>query len=337
VRSHYLPLFSRLGAYDRGALDALAYGPRRGLYEYWAHEASLVPVETFPLLRWRMDRARREGGSENAALVASVEAEIRTRGPLAASDFENARGTGSWWGWSDVKRALEFSFRTGVLTTSLRRGSFERVYDLTERVLPSYAGAPVIAEADAQRELMRIAARAFGIATEGDLRDYFRLQPADSKARLSELVALGELIPVAVEGWNQPAYLDAARAIPRAIATSALLSPFDSLVWHRPRTSRLFAFEYRLEIYTPAHKRVHGYYVLPYLVNDTLVARVDLKADRAASSLRVHAIHYEPQSRQADVLEHLRPDLAAMAGWLGLERVAWTAPIAAQAIGKIAR
>jgi uncharacterized protein YcaQ len=332
VRSHYLPLFSRLGAYDRSALDGLAYGKTRNLYEYWAHEASLVPLETFPFLRWRMERARRglgiwqglaEIARDRPALVESVEAELRRRGPLSASDFENAAGSGSWWGWSDVKRALEYSFRTGTVTTRTRRPSFERVYDLTERVFPQIYAARVLDEASAQRELVRIAARAFGVATESDLRDYFRLQPADSKARVAELVELGELVPVAIEGWKSLAYLDAARALPRKVAASALLSPFDSLVWHRPRTSRLFDFEYRLEIYTPSHKRVHGYYVLPYLVDEALVARVDLKAERTAGILRVQAIHYEAQANRGAVLERLKPDLAALAAWLGLEGVAY--------------
>jgi uncharacterized protein YcaQ len=332
VRSHYLPLFSRLGAYDRSALDGLAYGKTRNLYEYWAHEASLVPLETFPFLRWRMERARRglgiwqglaEIARDRPALVESVEAELRRRGPLSASDFENAVGSGSWWGWSDVKRALEYSFRTGTVTTRTRRPSFERVYDLTERVFPQIYAARVLDEASAQRELVRIAARAFGVATESDLRDYFRLQPADSKARVAELVELGELVPVAIEGWKSLAYLDAARALPRKVAASALLSPFDSLVWHRPRTSRLFDFEYRLEIYTPSHKRVHGYYVLPYLVDEALVARVDLKAERTAGILRVQAIHYEAQANRGAVLERLKPDLAALAAWLGLEGVAY--------------
>jgi len=333
VRSHYLPLFSRLGAYDRNALDGLAYGRKRRLFEYWGHEASLVPLQTFPFLRWRMERARRgigiwsslaQVGRDCPALVASVEAAIRADGPKSASDFAGARGSGSWWGWSDVKRALEFAFWTGVLTTYARRAGFERVYELSERVIPGY-GSAELAEADAQRELVRIAARAFGIATESDLRDYFRLQPADSKARVTELVELGELLPVAVEGWKGPAFLDAARTVPRAVGTSALVSPFDSLVWHRPRTSRLFGFDYRLEFYTPAHKRVHGYYVLPYLLDGALVARVDLKAERAASRLRVHAIHYEPAAGRSIVLERLRLDLAALSAWLGLESVAYAA------------
>lgn len=334
VRSHYLPPFSRLGIYDRAALDALAFGRARKLFEYWGHEASLLPLETFPLLRWRMARARRGAGVwasvarvglENPELVRAVIAAIRERGPLAASDFEDARGSGSWWGWSDVKRALEFAFAAGELTTYRRRAGFEREYELTERALPAACAAPVPAEADAQRALVHVAARAFGIATESDLRDYFRLDLADARARVGELVEAGELLPVEVEGWKAAAYLDAARAVPRSAGGSALLSPFDSLVWNRPRARRLFGFDYRLEIYTPSHKRVHGYYVLPYLLDGDLVARADLKADRAAGTLRVHALHYERPALRRNVFERLRPDLEALAAWLGLERVAYPA------------
>lgn len=331
VRSHYLPIFSRLGPYDRKLLDAAAFRRPRTLFEYWGHEASLLPVETFPLMRWRMERARRHVGMwasmsrvarEQPALIERLRATIADTGPMSASDFEGARGTGSWWGWSDVKRALEYLFYAGVVSTATRRNSFERVYDLAERVLPrAVYDAPVPAEADAQRELVRIAARALGIATEIDLRDYFRLGVADAAARIAELVEERALLPVAVDGWKQQAYLDAARAIPRRIEASALLSPFDSVVWHRPRALRLFGFDYRLEIYTPAHKRVHGYYVLPYLLGDTLVARVDLKADRAESRLKVRAIHFEPGADVAEVGTRLRAEFTAMAGWLRLEHV----------------
>jgi len=331
VRSHYLPVFSRAGPYDRTLLDRLAYARPRALFEYWGHEASLLPVVTYPLLRWRMERARRRIGMwpsmslvarEQPALVERLRATIAAQGPMSASDFEGSRGTGSWWGWSDVKRGLEYLFYAGIVSTTTRRNSFERVYDVTERVVPQtvYA-APARTEDDAQRELIRIAARALGVATEADLRDYFRLDVADAKARIAELVEARDVLPVSVEGWKQPAYLAAAQVVPRRVDVSALLSPFDSLVWHRPRTLRLFGFDYRLEIYTPSHKRVHGYYVLPYLLGDRLVARVDLKADRAAGILLVRAIHYEPDIGEGAVLERLRSDLDAMAGWLNLARV----------------
>ena len=328
VRSHYLPVFSRLGPYDRTLLERLAYRSPRGLFEYWGHEASLLPVATYPLLRWRMERARRHIGMwasmsrvarEQPALVERLRATIADEGPMSASAFEGARGSGSWWGWSDIKRGLEYLFYAGVVTTATRRNSFERVYDLVERVLPrAIYAAPAIGEAEAQRELIRIAANALGVATEVDLRDYFRLDVADARARIDELVAAGALLPVSVESWTQPAYLAAGRSVPRRIEASALLSPFDSLVWHRPRTQRLFGFHYRLEIYTPAHKRIHGYYVLPYLLGETLVARVDLKADRVAGVLRVQAIHHEPGVNVGDVSSRLGAELAAMAGWLGL-------------------
>jgi uncharacterized protein YcaQ len=312
-------------------LEALAYRRPRGLFEYWGHEASLLPVETYPLLRWRMARAR-DGrgmwsnvaafGREQADAVRRLRETIVANGPMSASDFESSKGSGGWWGWSDVKRGLEYLFWSGVITTSSRRSSFERVYDLVERVLPaSVYDAPEMTEHDAQRQLVRIALRAFGVATEADLRDYFRLAPADAKARVDELVEAGDALPVSVEGWKQAAYLDPGRSIPRRVEASALLSPFDALIWHRPRTTRLFNFDYRLEIYTPAHKRVHGYYVLPYLLNEELVGRVDLKADRAAGTLLVHAVHYEPGAALHIVKPRLQTDLEKLAAWLGLTSV----------------
>ncbi|MBV9270611.1 MAG: YcaQ family DNA glycosylase [Candidatus Eremiobacteraeota bacterium] len=331
VRSHFLPVYSRLGSYDRALLHNIKYGKTRRLFEYWAHEASLLPVELYPLLRWRMERAKRgEGtwshvartGREQGALVERVRKTIAERGPMSASDFEEPRTGESWWGWNDAKRAVEFLFWSGVLTARTRRSSFERVYDLTERVLPADVLEQAVPnEADAQRELTMRAARAFGIATEADLRDYFRLDTADSQARVAELVEAGALIPVSVRGWKQHAYLHPEAAMPRKIETSALLSPFDSLVWNRARTHRLFDFHYRIEIYTPAHKRIHGYYVLPYLLDDRLVARVDLKSERSLDTLRVHSVHYEPGVDRKGVAARLRADLAKLAEWLELERV----------------
>lgn len=330
VRSHYLPAFSRLGHYDPALLDAAAYRKPRAVFEYWGHAASFLPIESYPFVRWRMERARSGIGTwgqvsrilqQRPEFVETVRREIEERGPLAASDFEGQRGAGGWWGWSDTKSALEALFWTGAVTTAFRRRSFERVYDLAERVIPRRVlDAPAPSEADAQRELIAIAAAANGIATEYDLRDYFRLSPKDARARIAELVDAGRLIPVEVEGWKQPAYLGAPR-VPRKIESDALLSPFDSLVWNRPRTQRLFEFDYRIEIYTPSHGRVHGYYVLPYLLGERLVARVDLKADRAASTLRVHAAHYERGVARGAVRERLRERLAALGAWLGLERV----------------
>ncbi|MBV9438758.1 MAG: YcaQ family DNA glycosylase [Candidatus Eremiobacteraeota bacterium] len=330
VRSQYLPLFSRLGPYPRDLLADAAYRRDRTLYEYWGHEASLLPLTLHPLLRWRMERARHGLGTwrriaeavrEHGDVLARVRAEIAERGPLAASDFEGARGAGSWWGWSEVKTALEALFWCGDIATAYRRG-FERVYDLPERLFPAALAAPTPSEADAQRELLRLAARAHGIGSERDLRDYFRLDVADARARLAELVEGGDVARVNVEGLRGERYLARDARLPRRIDAAALLSPFDPVVWERARTRELFDFDFRLEIYTPSHKRVHGYYVLPFLLGERLVARVDLKHDRAAHVLRAHAIHLERGVRRADVLPSLRQQLEAMAHWLGAERVA---------------
>jgi uncharacterized protein YcaQ len=335
ARAHYLPLFSRLGNYDSAHLDQLAWGrkSKRGLFEFWAHEASLLPLARQPLWRWRMDRARRNDGDgkaklhtfrrEKAAFIDEVLHEITDRGPLAASELSNAgKRRGKWWAWNDGKLAVEWLFFAGIVTTATRRGTFERVYDLTERVLPAPVLAlPTPSPEEAQRELLRLSARALGVATEFDLRDYFRLGVADTKARLAELVEAGDLLPVSVEGWKHPAYLDPAARQPRQVAARALLAPFDPLIWERDRTERIFDFHYRIEIYTPIAKRKHGYYVLPFLLGDQLVARVDLKADRAGSRLLVHAAHLEPGAEARDVAGPLREELRLMADWLGLENM----------------
>jgi uncharacterized protein len=329
-RAHYLPLFSRAGPYDLALLERAAhYAPRR-LFEYWGHEASLIPVALQPALRWRMERAGDDawGGMrriqrDRPELVAQVLDEVRARGPIAASDVveeEVPARTGPWWDWSDVKRAFEWLFWSGQLTSARRRG-FERLYDLPERVLPAEVLAtPTPAIADAQRELVRVAARSLGVAAERDLRDYFRLPLGDTRARVSELVEAGELWPVEVEGWRNPGFLDPAARLPRRVHARALIGPFDSLIWERSRAERLFGFRYRIEIYVPAPQRVHGYYVLPFLLGDRLVARVDLKADRQAGLLRVQAAHSEPHAPPETAVE-LGAELVSMAGWLGLERV----------------
>lgn len=228
---------------------------------------------------------------------------------------------GSWWGWTDTRRAVEFLYWSGEITPAKRRTSFERVYDLTERIIPHDILQARVREEDAQRELVLRAARAFGVATEADLRDYFRLPLLGARRAVVDLVESQALIPVKVEGWKQQAYLDPQARTPRKIEDAALVSPFDSLVWNRQRTHRLFDFHYRIEIYTPAHKRLHGYYVLPYLLDDRLVARVDLKSDRAGSTLLVHAIHYEPGVDRRSVRSRLAQNLKEMAQWLGLDRV----------------
>jgi hypothetical protein len=329
VRSHYLPLFSRLGAYPATLLDRAAYGRRRELFEYWGHEASLLPVATQPLLRWRMARAAsdawgqmRRVRAEKPGFVDEVRQLVAERGPVGAGDIAMPRAVraGPWWDWDETKTALEWLFYSGEITTATRRG-FERVYDLTSRVLPAEVlAAPTPEPAEAQRGLVRIAASALGVATERDLRDYFRLSPADGRAAVAALVESGELQAARVEGWRQPAYLDPAARVPRWVRAAALLSPFDSLVWERSRAERLWDFRYRLEIYTPSHRRVHGYYVLPFLLGEHLVARVDLKADRRAGLLRVQAAHAEPGA-PPETAEVLAAQLTAMASWLGLENV----------------
>jgi uncharacterized protein len=328
-RAHYLPLWSRLGPYSRQLLDRAGhYSPRR-LFEYWGHEASLIPVSTQPLLRWRMERAHTDswGGMqrvyrEQPELVAEVLAEVADRGPVAASDLaERPRRAGPWWDWSDHKRALEWLFWSGQIS-SARRRRFERLYDLTERVLPpEVSGAPTPPIEEAQRELVRIAARGLGVAAEADLRDYFRLPAAEAKERVRELADSGELHPVEVEGWGRtPGYLWHRARIPRRVEASALIGPFDSLIWARPRVERIFGFSYRLEIYVPAPKRVHGYYVLPFLLGDRLVARVDLKSDRQRGVLMVRSEHHEPGAPR-ETHAALGEELRLLAGWMGLERV----------------
>jgi uncharacterized protein len=329
-RAHYLPLFARLGPYPIELLDRASWRAPRRLFEYWGHEASLIPVALQPMLRWRMDRAAHEawGGMrlverDRPDLVARVLEEVRDRGPIAASEVveeEAPSRTGPWWDWSDVKRAFEWLFWSGQITSARRRG-FERLYDIPERVLPAeIIAAPTPSVEEAQRELVRVAARSCGVGTEKDLRDYFRLPVAETKARIAELVEEGDLWPVEVEGWSAPAYLHREARIPRSVSARALVGPFDSLVWERPRAERLFGFRYRIEIYVPKPKRVHGYYVLPFLLGDRLVARVDLKADRADGVLRVQAAHAESHAPPETAAE-LRAELESMAGWLGLQDV----------------
>jgi uncharacterized protein len=328
ARAHYLPAFARLGPYPRGALDRMAWADHE-LFEYWAHVASLLPAELWPYCKWRMAANRGTGGWGQAerlierrpGYVEAVLAEVRERGPLSARELSDPGGrAGQWWGWADGKVALETLFAWGELTVA-DRVNFERRYDLPERVLPAAVlAAPPVAEDEARRELLRISARALGVATAADLCDYFRLRVPRSAAHIAELVDAGELLPVAVEGWRQPAYLWPEARLPRWIRARALLSPFDSLVFERSRTERLFDFRYRIEIYTPAPKRVYGYYVLPFLLGDRLVARVDLKADRKAGALVAQATHAEPHAPPETVTE-LAEELALMADWLGLDRV----------------
>jgi uncharacterized protein YcaQ len=336
ARAHAVPPFSRLGPYDPDLLSRAAYGRRgRRLFEYWGHEASLIRLDLQPALRWRMARACRGEGiyaglarfaREKSSFVESVFREVEVRGPCTARELGAVEGgeagAGGWWGWSDVKRALEFLFWAGRISTSTRRGGFERVYDRPERILPrAVLDVPTPSEADAQRRLMAVAAGALGIATEFDLRDYFRLDPADARARLPELVEDGAVVPVRVKGWSHLAYVSPGAPVPRRIAARALVSPFDPLLWERSRTERLFGFRYRLEIYTPAHKREHGYYVLPFLLGDRIVARVDLKADRGSGRLVVKAAHAEGPRHPAETAAELAAELRDVARWQGLETV----------------
>jgi hypothetical protein len=342
ARSHELPLFSRLGPHRRDLLPDLAYR-RQELFEYWAHEASLVPVSLHPLLRWRMARAAGEawGGMvriqrDQPGLVKAVLGEVTARGPLSARDLDAVlsgatpdrgirRSGGPWWGWGDVKTALEWLFWTGMLGAAGRTRSFERIYDLAERVLPTAVlAAPTPAEPDAQRELLRFAAARLGVGTAGDVADYFRIRRPDARPRLAELVEERALVPVKVEGWREPAFLDPAAGASgrRRPRPRALLSPFDSLVWERSRTERLFGMRLRLEVYTPAERRTHGYYVLPFLLGEHLVARVDLKADRKVSVLRVLGAFGEAPHDPVVTARALSAELAELARFLGLERVA---------------
>ncbi|KIY39773.1 MULTISPECIES: winged helix-turn-helix domain-containing protein [unclassified Pseudomonas] len=338
VRSHYLPLFSRLGDYSPATLDQLAWGRgrQRQLFEYWGHEASLLPLSLYPLLRWRMVHAA-EGrgiyrqlaqfGRERQDVIARVLAAVREQGALGAGSLSTREErAGPWWDWSEEKHALEWLFAAGEVTVAGRRG-FERLYDVPEKVLPkAILDQAQPSEAEAHQGLMLHAATALGVATERDLRDYFRLEPGQARAALAELLADGRLQAIEVQGWKQLAYCEGVPRIPRRIEASALLSPFDSLVWERNRTERLFDFRYRLEIYTPAHKRVYGYYVLPFLYLERIAARVDLRAERAQGQLAVHAVHAEAAGLDEEGYQALAGNLLRLASWLGLERVQLNCP-----------
>ena len=332
VRAHYAPVFSRLGPYDRDVLDRAAWSHTarspRLLVEYWAHEAALMAVDDWPLLRWRM-RQYRHGrwGSHivkaNPRMADDIVAAIAELGPSTAGQIENhlaaapRRAKGAWWNRSDTKWVAEALFASGRLTTATRVG-FARHYDLTERVLPADVLAREVDEDDAVRELTLRAATALGVATEADIRDYFRLAAGQVKPAIVKLLADGELERVEVEGWLVPAYLPAGQTIPRRDRGTALLCPFDPLIFFRPRVERLFGFHYRIEIYTPAAQRRYGYYVWPFLLDGELVGRVDLKADRSADVLHVVGAFVEPDRTTSRVAEALAGELETMAGWLGL-------------------
>jgi uncharacterized protein len=331
ARAHYLPAFSRLGPYDQTLVDRMAFTYHE-LFEYWGHEAALLPVELHPLMRWRMERAEKLLGGwgrmsklarERPGYVEWVYDEVVARGPVSAGDVaeDQKRGTEGWgWNWTDAKIALEYLFYVGRITTGSRR-NFERRYDLPERVLPrAILELPTPDEHSAHRELLLRAAQLHGIGTVGDLADYFRIKNPEARPRIAELVEDGRLEQVEVRGWSQPAYTLPDAIVPRRMAGSALLVPFDPLIWERDRTERLFGFRYRIEIYVPAHKRVHGYYVLPFLLGSALVARVDLKADRAARVLLVQSAWQEPAA-PSHTAEALATELTLMAQWLELEAI----------------
>lgn len=329
ARAHYMPAFSRLGAYDRDWLDSAAWGrPRdRRLFEYWAHEASLLPIDLHPLLRWRMARADRgEAGwkglrvfaNERRADAMALLDRIRAEGPLAAADFEGGRSRSGWWEWGEAKQTLEWLFWAGHVTTATRRGGFERLYDVPERVIPAaIIDLPTPPPHEARKSLIDRSARALGIATTAELRDYFRFQPDDARAAIDELRDEGVLIPARIEGASQTAYLHRDAPAPRPVRAAALLSPFDPLIWERSRTLRLFDFHYRIGIYTPADKRTHGYYDLPFLLGEQIVARVDLKADRKAGILLVQSHHLEAGA-PPHTYDALQAELHLLADWLGL-------------------
>lgn len=329
-RAHYMPLYSRIGPYDTDLLHRASQRRPRRLVEYWAHVQALMPVELWPVMRHRMEHYRRRRGKwsvveEAPELEANLLAEVRERGAATARDLDDGlpRRKDHWgWNWSLTRRMLDYLFTVGELAIAGRNGQFEVTYDLPERVLPAdVLAAPALSEADAHVELVRRAARSHGVATVHDLRDYYRLPLlADAQRAVATLVAAGELEPVSVEGWSRPAYLHRAARLPRRVRARALLSPFDPVVWERRRAEELFGFRYRIEIYVPAPQREYGYYVLPFLLEEQLVARVDLKADRKAGLLLVQAAYAEAGAPSETAAE-LAAELWQLAGWLGLEDV----------------
>ncbi len=333
ARAHFLPLFSRLGPYDHGLMERAAHRTPRRLFEYWGHAASLIDVTVQPLLRFRMQAGYRDVwrgvervARENPALVDFVRDEVVARGPISARqlEIEEVRDRSSWgWNWSSVKTVLEWLFYCGEVTSVRRNSQFERVYDLPERVLPAAVlAAPTPSPEESVVGLVRRAARALGVASEFCLRDYFRTRPEMTRTAVAALVDSGELLPVTIQGWeSKPHYLWHEAALPRRITARALLSPFDSMIFERARLERLFDFSYRIEIYVPAPKRVYGYYVYPFLLDEHFVARVDLKADRARDVLRVNSAWLEPGHHPGYVATELAAELARLAAWQGLSAI----------------
>jgi uncharacterized protein YcaQ len=329
-RAHYMPLYSRMGSYDTSLLDRASTGRRRRrVVEYWAHVQAYMPVELWPVMRHRMADHREKRGKwgiveEDPQLEANLVKEVRDLGPSTARRLDDGlpRTKEHWgWNWSNTRRVLDYLYTVGDLAIAGRNSQFEVLYDLPERVIP----AEVLARetpslADANRELVRRAARSHGVATAQCLRDYYRMHTKHVGPAIEELVEDGELVPVTIDGWKRPAYLHRDARLPRRAHARALLSPFDPLVWERERTERLFDFRYRIEIYVPAAQRVHGYYVLPFLLGDRIVGRVDLKADRKAGALVVKAAFAEPGA-PAEAAEELAAELRDLAGWLALPEI----------------
>lgn len=332
ARAHLMPLYARLGPYDPQLLTRASQDEPRRLVEYWAHEASFVPPETYRLLEWRQRRYRTEAWGQisaaemdHSAEITEIRAIVREHGPLTATQVEellvetHPRDRSAWgWSWSTAKRALEFLFFTGEVTAAGRTNAFERRYDLTERVLPpAVLDAPPVSDADAVRRLVEIGARAHGVGTARCFADYFRLKGPAPRTAIAELVEEGTLVPVRVQGWDRETYVHHAAVTPRTATARTLLSPFDPLVFERRRLAELFGTHYRIEIYVPARDRVHGYYVLPFLEGDRITARVDLKADRRTGTLLVQAAHRDTFAT-ADTSRLLAEELTTLAGWLGL-------------------
>lgn len=343
VRAHYMPAYSRLGPYPMTALDRLAY-EKRELFEFWGHAACLMPMSLYPFFRWRMDSAAASawwGGASKLVkqYVETVYDFVADNGPVGASALPNAgKSSGNWWGWSDGKRAIEALFRLGRVAVAGRR-NFERLYDIRDRVIPKdVLDAPVPSPDDAKKELLVLAARALGVGTMTDIAGYFHLgnwwdrsvlngkrTPSEVPRLVNELVQAGRLVPVSVEGWKKKAYVVPKTTTPKSVEARALVSPFDPLMWERPptdtRPQRLFGFDYKIEIYVPGPKRIYGYYVLPFLLGDRFVGRVDLKADRRTKTLLVPGAFVEPGGNVGRVASELADELRLMASWLELDRI----------------
>ena len=325
VRSQELPLFSRLGNHNRNAIPKAT--EQQKLFEYWGHEAAHLPVEIHPLFRWKMEAARlgkaKHWGltsfyDDNKAFVKRMLKHVEKNGPTTSRELSTrTEKKGTWWDWDEAKVALEYLFLTGQLMSRGRGTDFARIYDTPERVLPEdVLNAPTPSEHDARKQLLVRSAIAQGVATASDLADYYRQKPTTVKPLITELVEEGELRTVAVDGWTEKAFIHRAAKLPKQLHATALLSPFDSLVWCRPRNERLFDFHYRIEIYTPKEKRKFGYYVLPFMMNGEMVGRVDLKADRANSKLLVHSLHTEKGVKRSTINDALNNELRVMASWL---------------------